>query len=395
MRFVALSLLLLSCLPALAAPKATVPFQVKWGVTAFEYGIDEFVRAKPLLHDGVVYFADNKGLLKARDGNTGKELWRKQLPDAVNGGPSMSSAGLLLGTRDADVILVNPQTAEVIWSAKVTGEVLAPPVANDTTVVVQTNDGRINALRLQDGLALWTYDRNVPLLSLRGTSEPLIVGDRVLVGFANGQAAALSLADGKLVWETPVSIAKGRSELERMVDIDARMLQKDGTVYVSAFQGRVAALGFETGSLLWSREISTYLDASINDRQMFVTASDGKLWALDTESGTTLWMQDKFEEKLSTAPQLIGNYVLVGDRDSNLHLFAAEDGRFIQSLSYEEIAEDAGVISFVDILESFYVMKGDDVFARPGVASAVAPTKQQTLVSYRNGVVAHIRFPSP
>ena len=86
---------------------------------------------------------------------------------------------------------------------------------------MRTVDGKLRALALADGTELWTAEQQIPRLTLRGTAAPVVARDMAISGFDNGRVLAVSLADGATVWDSPVSPPHGRTELERLNDIDA------------------------------------------------------------------------------------------------------------------------------------------------------------------------------
>ena len=119
---------------------------------------------------------------------------------------------------------------------------LAPPIADRGTVIVRTGDGKLFGLDTASGKRKWVYDRTIPVLTLRGTSTPVIYDGFVIAGFDNGRLVALDIATGKQEWETRLGVPSGRSDLERMVDIDAEPFIIDDIAYVASFQASIAAL---------------------------------------------------------------------------------------------------------------------------------------------------------
>ena len=101
------------------------------------------------------------------------------------------------------------------------GEILSAPAVAEKEVVVRTVDGKLRALVIADGQELWTAEQQIPRLTLRGTAAPVVARDIAISGFDNGRVLAVSLVDGATVWDSPVSPSHGRTELERLNDIDA------------------------------------------------------------------------------------------------------------------------------------------------------------------------------
>src|SRR5699024_5547081 len=125
---------------------------------------------------------------------------------------------------DGHLLALDSTDGEQLWSTRVASEVIASPAAGNGIAVVHTVDGRLVAYKLADGDRLWTVDRSVPSLTMRGASQPLLRGDRVYAGLDNGHVVALDLANGRMLWQQTVAVPDGATELQRMVDIDAKPL---------------------------------------------------------------------------------------------------------------------------------------------------------------------------
>lgn len=115
---------------------------------------------------------------------------------------------------------------------------LAPPATNGDVVVVQTQDDRLIGLDADTGNQRWTYDSTPGVLTLRGTGAPLVTNHLAIGGLSTGKVVALDTRNGVPVWEQrgDVAIPQGRSELERIVDIDGGLLLSGGTLYVASYQ---------------------------------------------------------------------------------------------------------------------------------------------------------------
>ncbi|MEX5695020.1 PQQ-binding-like beta-propeller repeat protein, partial [Pseudomonas syringae] len=85
------------------------------------------------------------------------------------------------------------------------------------------------------------------VLTLRGTSAPIVTNRLAVAGLSTGKVVALDISNGVPVWEQRVAIPQGRSELERVVDIDGGLLLSGSTLYVASYQGRIAALDLDSG----------------------------------------------------------------------------------------------------------------------------------------------------
>jgi outer membrane protein assembly factor BamB len=217
------------------------------------------------------------------------------------------------------VLSLSAETGEEIWRSTVSSEILSSPKEADGVVIVRTIDGKIFALDATTGERLWIYDRTVPALTLRGTSTPVIANGLVIAGFDGGRVTSLELKTGKLIWEAKVAVSSGRSELERMVDIDAQPLIVGDAIYVTTFQANVTALSLQSGQILWQRDISSHTELGADAQNLYVTEESGNVWALDRFSGTSIWKQEKLTHRQVTCPAFFGDRVIVGDLEGYLH----------------------------------------------------------------------------
>ncbi len=369
-------------------PVAEEAIDVVWYKTLAEKGHDRFVKNYPYVSGDAVYTAEPTGIISKFDAISGKLLWRSTQNAHFSAGPVVHDDMLLVGTVDAEVFALNPQNGELIWRTVVSSEVLAPPQRAREIVVVQSNDGKVTGLRASDGQKIWVYSRGVPVLSLRGTSSPLIVGEQVMIAFASSKLVSLALHDGKLLWETSVAVPKGRSELERMVDIDAYLQYQDGTIYVVGYQGRVAAVALESGRILWSRDISSYQGLAMSDNVLYLVDSDARVWALDRGNGATLWMQDTLLGYLTTAPSISGDKLYLGDVDGNVYWLSTEDGKILGRIPYRHVALVSGVETSADDFDGVKPdpLLGEEMIST-GVAAPLLVNNGKLLVSYHNGVL--------
>ncbi|MCW9089191.1 MAG: PQQ-binding-like beta-propeller repeat protein, partial [Gammaproteobacteria bacterium] len=209
----------------------------------------QHLKLAPYVDGERVFAANQSGRVEAFDSADGKSLWRVDLGAPVNAGPGADGELLLLG-GDAEVIALNKRDGTLRWRTPVSSEVLSVPQQRGGFVVVHSVDGNITALSTDSGERLWQHREAVPTLSLRGSGNPYMLNDAVLVGTANGKVIALRLDDGTLLWEAVVAAPRGRTELERIVDVDAELALADGVVYASSHQGSLAAIALSSGQLL-------------------------------------------------------------------------------------------------------------------------------------------------
>lgn len=316
-----------------------------WQVRVGSGAGEVFTKLQPTLAAGYVIAADGFGVVEARDRRTGKRAWRtsighieRGLSESVRfwkgkqrafvaGGVGGTDDLVVLGTEGGEVVALNSATGAEVWRTMVSSEVLAAPAVGPEVVALQTIDGKLVALDRSSGERLWSYDTQVPVLTLRGTSSPVISGDFIIAGFANGRLAMLNAEQGNVIWEQRVMLPQGRSELDRIVDVDGTPLVADGVVYAASFQGHIKALRQRDGRTIWERDVSTYQPLAHGFGFVYVVDEFDQLIAIDEASGVDVWEQKALRLRRASAPVVFSNYVAVGDGEGYLHVFAQSDGR--------------------------------------------------------------------
>ncbi|NOX27460.1 MAG: outer membrane protein assembly factor BamB [Gammaproteobacteria bacterium] len=288
-----------------------------------------FAQLKLEVDKETVFAATEAGYVAAFSRDKGKKIWRVDTKLRLGGGVGVGESQVYVGSYEGDVIALNRDSGEIVWQTNVASEVLAAPQEGNGVVVVPTSDGHLYGHRSDNGQRIWTHQRKTPALILQGGSAPVPLGDRVLSGFASGHLDMLDIADGKLVWSVTAGVPQGRTELERIVDVDGDLIVADDVVYVASYQGRVAALSLESGRPLWSRDMSSYAGLAVDENAVYVSDAGDSVWALDLKTGATLWTQTKLKRRAITGPALHGDYVVVGDFAGYIHWMNKADGSFV------------------------------------------------------------------
>lgn len=292
-------------------------------------GLDKAGRQiRPVFLSGVLYTADYKGQLVAIDASNGRKLWDTRTKLPFIGGPGVGPQHVYVGTEDGEVYAFDAKSGTQLWSATVTSEVLAAPTEQDGIVVVRCIDGRIFGLNADTGRRLWIYDHSVPLLTLRGNAPLLIRAGIIYVGYDGGQVVALRLADGTLMWEQTLVNQEGRTELERLADIDGQLVLIASDLLVASYKKRLASLAADSGRLLWFKDISSATGVAVSRIHLAISDKGGNVWLLDRRNGAEFWKQDQLLRRGLTRPVFYGALVVVGDAEGYLHWINVSDGHF-------------------------------------------------------------------
>lgn len=281
---------------------------------------------RPATDGQKVYAAAHDGKVLAVEAVSGKKVWNVKTRLPLSAGPATDGKLVVAGSSNGEVVALDAAAGDVLWTVQVTSEVLGAPALAPGKVIVQTVNGKISALDAETGATLWSVQRSMPRLSVRGTSSPAVARKLVVSGFDNGRVTAFDLDDGGQIWDVLLEPPSGRSELERLIDINGNILVAGNDVYAVGYQGRVGAIALESGQLLWSQELSSGQSMGIDVGSLFVADQRSELVAVSRGSGRELWRSKAVRNREITGPAVMGSSVVVGDFEGYLHWFDLETG---------------------------------------------------------------------
>jgi len=309
----------------------------------------EFLRLalQPVGDGSRIYAASRDGNVVALQPETGKEIWRTRLDLELSAGPGAGDDLVVVGGADGELIGLDSGTGVERWRVNISGETLARPIVKDDMVVAITIDNRLQAVSAFDGSPRWSIEQSTPILTMRGSATPVVVGSSVFAGFDNGRLVAANLATGDIEWEALLSPPTGRSDLERLSDVDGLISVVGQDLYASGYQGRVAAVASESGQLLWSRDVSSYEGVSADWNNVYTVNDEGVVIAMTRRNGEEFWRQNALIRREPTLPVPFHTTVVVGDLEGYLHFFSNFDGEPVARLRLgsEAISTDPVVVA--------------------------------------------------
>lgn len=311
----------------LSAIERTLATSTQWSVSVGKRDKKNVSNFRPASVGETVYAAGIDGKVSAINVNTGAVTWQRRVQSSLRSGVAADEARVVVANREGQLTALDSSTGETLWTYDMSSEVLSAVATGFGVVVARGADGRIVGLDGATGTERWTRTYTPPALTVYGYSPPVLLPTGVLLGLDDGKVIALSLDNGGTLWESRLTVASGRSEIERLVDIDGNILLDERYIYAAGYQGNVARLEPQRGNQLWSTALSTSVGMSQSESALYVTEETDRVIALDKESGETVWEQTALVGRKLSRPVLIGGALAVVDFEGIVHLLDTATGK--------------------------------------------------------------------
>jgi len=283
-------------------------------------------RFEPLVTEASVYVADAEGGVRRFERATGEVRWAAEPAGALASGVGGDDDTVYVAGFDGEIVALDAATGEERWRSSASSEVLAPVSTGFGALVVRSADGRLAAMDPATGRERWSASWTPPALTVNGYSRPLLLDGGLLVGLDDGRLLALNTGNGRPIWETALGTASGRSEVERLADIDADIRVDDEGIYAVGFQGRVARIEPARGQIVWSVPMSSTAGLAVDEDSVYVVDDESVVHALDKRDGRLRWSQDGFRGRRLTTPLRLGDALVSGDLEGYVHVLDRATG---------------------------------------------------------------------
>jgi outer membrane protein assembly factor BamB len=283
----------------------------------------------PFIDNKEVYVASQRGTVKKLATESGNLIWSVNLDMELSAGPGVGSSVLLIGTPEGKVVALDKDTGSQLWAVTLSSEILTPPVVNNQLGIVRAQDGRIYALDIMSGERKWLFDTNIPNLTLRGNSKPVVKAGRIYIGFDNGKVASIKQETGEVIWLQNVVDTKGKTELARIVDIDGDMALIATDLYLSSAVGKTVAVATESGRVMWSQDLGSAAGVTASRSNLYIVDNESNVHALNRSTGTSEWKTSTFKNRMVTKPVFYLGDIIVGDLEGYIHVLDGVSGNTI------------------------------------------------------------------
>ena len=313
-------------LPKLVQSNSLVPvFSQKVSAT----DVEDPLRLRLDASNGVVFVLDPKGEVSAYKGK--QRLWETKVSkQGLSSGVEAADGLVVVGNKKGQLFALDQATGKQKWSAQLSGAIISPALIQSGRVIVVTNDSTVFAFDEATGQQAWTYKLSNASFSLRGQAAPVSLDPRtVLVAASTGYLYAIDSLTGAPRLQRRVAVTDGRSDIQRLLDIDGEPTVAGQYVVTTSFQGQVSVLDLATQRIIWSEDSSSIQRPEVNDGQVFVSQENGKITAYDLITGQKRWQNDQLLNRQLSNAVVLGQYLVVGDLDGVLHLIDPQSGKIV------------------------------------------------------------------
>jgi outer membrane protein assembly factor BamB len=211
-----------------------------------------------------------------------------------------------VGTRDGWLHAVR-RDGSVLWEVRGEGGGFGLPLVDGDTVYVGSADGRLYAVAIPTGQVRWTYDAREDV-----STRPALAGGTVVVASLQDTVFGVDAATGAWRWHH-----RRERRAEGFTIFGAASVQvAGGTAFAAYSDGFVAALDVKTGTARWERRIAPAgppgtaqldVDALAHDGdRLYAAAYSGAVIALDPKTGQEVWtFQAPSASQVVVAPGMV------------------------------------------------------------------------------------------
>jgi outer membrane protein assembly factor BamB len=308
-------------------------------------GSSETFNFHPVVAGDAVYAASHRGNLAKIDLASGNKVWEVSVPERLAIGPG-SDGRVTVAVSIKGTVYAYDDTGKPLWNVNVGSEVLSEPIVAGGIVVIRALDNRFIGLDTQTGVRKWIYQRQQSALSLRVGYGMLPINNEVIVtGFAGGRFGMIAIANGGLVWETPVSFPKGFSEIERLNDVTAKPSMEGDILCAVSYQGRIGCGQARTGNLLWFKDYSSYTGTAQSADLVFSANEKSYVTAFATKDGSQVWENTQLTFRDVGEPLAVGRVLLMGDAQGYVHAFSQANGEMLARIRHDSSPISAAPIA--------------------------------------------------
>jgi outer membrane protein assembly factor BamB len=226
----------------------------------------------PRIFNDIVYMGSLDGVMSAYDVESGRVLWSQDEKTPLNGPVEFFNDHVVYGGLSGRLFVRHYLTGKLKYAIDLAAPVESAPVFHKDHLFVYLRGHQFVHMDAETGKIIWVYKRAVPVTTtLQRTTKPLILGNKVIVGFADGFLGALSLAEGLLLWETKLV------ENSKFVDVDLNPILAGDMIISGSPEGELKAINPESGAIVRTFGVSVMAHPILKGEQLILGTNEGEV----------------------------------------------------------------------------------------------------------------------
>ncbi|MDA8792059.1 PQQ-binding-like beta-propeller repeat protein [Bacteriovoracaceae bacterium] len=326
----------------------------------YETGNLPITTGAPFIHAEMVYQGDQSGDFMAYDLETGRVVWEESDNQPINSQANIYEDQVVYGTSFGRLISRHYYTGEKKWAIDLGESIESQPIMFQGRIIIHVRDHRIVCLDAATGKIFWNYQRSIPFATtLQKVAKVLPLGNRLILGFADGYVVALSLEEGLSTWETKLNNGN------RFIDVDNRAIYFDSSIVVSSTLSGVNYINPQNGQITKTIPLNSYISPLILEGGLLVGTINGEIVRLNIDG------KEDFRRKISedsiSSMALLGKSqlslttmkgeLLIIDRKSFAINHKRHLGSFSHSSVFSEIVSYENYLALLSSRNRLYIYK--------------------------------------
>ena len=258
---------------------------------------------QPIYFEGNLCNVSTKGFLRCLDTNTEEILFEVDLKtefeknyDIIRGGLAYFDDQIVLADGYGQVKVFSGIDGSIIWENNINLPILSAPIIYRGYIYFITLNNKIYAMDFTTGEVKWSFQTIFDDKKSLFTGVPAAIDNIIIAPFSNGEIIAFIYDTGSILWSENVSKVSSLSNFD-IKDIAANPVISDDKIYTLSNNGRLVATNMINGSLAWSLEISGANSPSVSNMQLYVIDNESRLFCINKMSGEIYWITQLEENK--------------------------------------------------------------------------------------------------
>ena len=258
---------------------------------------------QPIYFEGNLCNVSTKGFLRCLDTNTEEILFEVDLKtefeenyDIIRGGLAYFDDQIVLADGYGQVKVFSGIDGSIIWENNINLPILSAPIIYRGYIYFITLNNKIYAMDFTTGEVKWSFQTIFDDKKSLFTGVPAAIDNIIIAPFSNGEIIAFIYDTGSILWSENVSKVSSLSNFD-IKDIAANPVISDDKIYTLSNNGKLVATNMINGSLAWSLEISGTNSPSISNMQLYVIDNESRLFCINKMSGEIYWITQLEENK--------------------------------------------------------------------------------------------------